>query len=352
LRETYKHNEEEFNMKITKKYLFILMVMISVIVLAACGGSDGESSGDGEKKAKGGIIPIYTPGTAGSNYILSAGITNLLNENEAVEGSQFSTEATSGDIEMLTLLLDRSDQDLPAFAATSAYGPNTAYFGKHPEMEGEYEDLRAVSYVSYSAMHLVVKENSDIHSFEDLKGKKIGAFVPGLTPDIYMKDFLSEAYGIEPDEYTSIPLNHDERATGIQDGSVDASFLLGAVPLPQISELSQMEDIRIIPMDEEKVNEFIADKPHFDTVLVEAGTYDGHDEDLLIGRFSSIYVTHKNTDDEIVYEFIKQTIENHDKLLEVHPSADITLDTALDGIELPLHDGAKKYYEEEGLTVD
>jgi len=56
--------------------------------------------------------------------------------------------------------------------------------------------------------------------------------------------------------------------------------------------------------------------------------------------------------DDVVYEMTKILYEHLDELRTVHQKAQaITLDTALDGMSIPLHPGAIKYYEEKGLTI-
>ena len=56
--------------------------------------------------------------------------------------------------------------------------------------------------------------------------------------------------------------------------------------------------------------------------------------------------------EDTVYQMTKILFENVDQLRAVHQKAQaISLETALDGMSIPLHPGAIKYYEEKGLTI-
>ena len=55
---------------------------------------------------------------------------------------------------------------------------------------------------------------------------------------------------------------------------------------------------------------------------------------------------------DTVYTMTKVLFEHVDELRTVHAKATaISLETALDGMSIPLHPGAIKYYEEKGLSV-
>ena len=57
-------------------------------------------------------------------------------------------------------------------------------------------------------------------------------------------------------------------------------------------------------------------------------------------------------EDNLVYKITKALWENVSDLHKVHPKAAlITLDTALQGLSIPLHPGAAKYYSEQGVEV-
>ena len=56
--------------------------------------------------------------------------------------------------------------------------------------------------------------------------------------------------------------------------------------------------------------------------------------------------------DEIVYEMTKILFDHVEELHAVHEKAKhISLDTAMDGMSIPVHPGAKKFYTEKGISI-
>ena len=56
--------------------------------------------------------------------------------------------------------------------------------------------------------------------------------------------------------------------------------------------------------------------------------------------------------DEVIHTFTKALWDNIADLHKVHAKAKlITLETALDGVSVPVHPGAAKFYTEKGMKV-
>ncbi len=63
-------------------------------------------------------------------------------------------------------------------------------------------------------------------------------------------------------------------------------------------------------------------------------------------------ITNANQPEELIYEITKALWnDNTRRLLDAghQKGKEITLDTALDGIGIPLHPGAERFYREAGL---
>jgi TRAP transporter TAXI family solute receptor len=66
-----------------------------------------------------------------------------------------------------------------------------------------------------------------------------------------------------------------------------------------------------------------------------------------VGNF---LITHDGVSDETAYQMTKLLFENLDKLSAAHAAAKaIDPAKALDGMPVPLHPGAERYYKEKGL---
>ena len=66
----------------------------------------------------------------------------------------------------------------------------------------------------------------------------------------------------------------------------------------------------------------------------------------------AIWAVDADVDEEVIYQVTK-ALWNNVNLARIHlahaKAKNITLETALDGISIPLHPGAEKFYKEVGL---
>jgi TRAP-type uncharacterized transport system substrate-binding protein len=61
-------------------------------------------------------------------------------------------------------------------------------------------------------------------------------------------------------------------------------------------------------------------------------------------------VTTADTDDEVVYQTVKAVFDNFDRFKRLHPAFENLdpEDMVTSGLSAPLHDGAARYYREQG----
>ncbi|SDG91918.1 TRAP transporter solute receptor, TAXI family [Alteribacillus persepolensis] len=320
--------------------------VVFVFLLAGCGGGESTSS-----TSKADIVPIYTPPSGGINYVISAGVADVINQgNSDKTSNQISVEAMQGATDGVTRMIELYEQDRPSIGAYAYEAIDKMYNGESELLDGEYTELRAIGYLSETALHMVVAGNSSIQSMADLEGKRVGTAIPGDTMYYFIRDLLEDEYGlIENEDYQSIPLSYTEVQDGIKNGSIDAGLIMGMPPAPAVSELAQTEDIRVLSIEPEKMESFLEGKPYYSSVEVEKGTYPGQEEDVLIGSFSSLYFTHDKMKDEEIYAFLETIFENQEHLQSVHSTFDIDEESVTKNIELPFHPGAIEFFEDQGI---
>ena len=84
--------------------------------------------------------------------------------------------------------------------------------------------------------------------------------------------------------------------------------------------------------------------------IIPAGTYDNQDEDVVTISIVITLMVDESAEDT-VYEMTKVLWENVDTLKTTHNALkSLSVENAVKDLAgLPLHDGAKKYYEEVGV---
>lgn len=332
-----------------KKRIFTGILVLAVLLLfAGCGGSGATSGNDekaGQTEAK--VIPVYTAGSGGAAYILGGGIASIV--NKYVPGVNLVAESTGGSVEMVKLLDERSQNGEPAFAVIASDGAYNGYNGKN-EFDKAFPSLRAVSFLYGAELYLVVPQNSPIKSYADVKGKKIGIGAPGSTV-ASLASLAIEKSGVKKNEYTALPLGYQEVVQGIQDGSIDGGFLAGASPVSSYNELASSNDVRIVPIDETIAGEIVKSNPYYYMTKVKAGVYKNQNSDIPVLAFGVLILANDKTSDDLAYNVIKTLMDKHEELVAVHKTASqMTKETVLNSIGIPIHPGAENYFKEAGIT--
>ncbi|OXS75698.1 aliphatic sulfonate ABC transporter substrate-binding protein [Domibacillus enclensis] len=112
----------------------------------------------------------------------------------------------------------------PQFEGLAAGKLDFSQVGNSPVIGGQAADVPfkeiALSQDGLKANAILVKENSDIQSAQDLKGKKV-AVAKGSSGFDFLHKALKEA-GVPPEEVEIIQLQPDEAMPAFENGSVDA----------------------------------------------------------------------------------------------------------------------------------
>lgn len=335
-----------------RRKLIMFMSLLSILLILTGCNSGNKTEGDSDKKTSG-VVPLYSPGSGGTNYVISAGISQTFNSAKVMPNVVLSTESANGSAEIISSVIDRYKKGAPAFGAPASDIATNIYNGEDDLFSEEHKELRAVTWFNYAAVHIVVPEKSDIQSIADLKGKKIGVAPKGSSPYYFMESLLEEEYGLSiEDDVKAIPLGNAEITEGLQDESIDVGILTGFLPAPLVTEISQLEDVRLIPFDKDILSNFTGKNPYYSAIDVEAGTYKNQDEALTIGAFETLLLTHEDVDEEMVYNLTKFILEEGDEIKKIHDAFSISPDNVSRGIEIPFHSGAEKYFEEENINYE
>ncbi|MGI9493102.1 MAG: TAXI family TRAP transporter solute-binding subunit, partial [Geminicoccaceae bacterium] len=87
-------------------------------------------------------------------------------------------------------------------------------------------------------------------------------------------------------------------------------------------------------------------------VVIPAETYPGHDRDLFTVGTPNILAVRADIDDDVVYQITKTIFENLDYLHGLHDlTSQISLDTAINCLPLPIHEGALRYFAEMNVEL-
>jgi TRAP transporter TAXI family solute receptor len=90
--------------------------------------------------------------------------------------------------------------------------------------------------------------------------------------------------------------------------------------------------------------------PAYQAAKVPADTYEGQTADVDTVAIANLLVTHEKVPAEVVYLMTKGIFDNLERLGNAHAAArQIKLEKAVEGLPIPLHAGAEKYYRGKGV---
>jgi hypothetical protein len=91
--------------------------------------------------------------------------------------------------------------------------------------------------------------------------------------------------------------------------------------------------------------------PFYTIEKIPANTYPGLEHDVQSAGVMAILVVRANVADELVYSLTKAVFDNLPQFQSSHPAArHLSLHTALTGMALPLHPGAERYFQQNGIA--
>jgi len=212
------------------------------------------------------------------------------------------------------------------------------------------EKLRAIAALFPEHIHLVALADSGINSVADLAGKRVSLDEPGSGTRVDAILIL-EAYGLSTDSVTAESLKPDAASDALRNGQIDAFFFVGGYPTGAIVELASSVDVKLVPIDGEGAAALTEEFGFFSVSDIPDGTYEGVAATTTVA-VGAQWITSSDEDEELIYQITAALWnDNTRRLLDVGHAkgASINKETALDGIGIPLHPGAERFYREAGL---
>lgn len=338
-------------MKMNRRFLLFISMIAITLVLVACGDdSDGDAAGsddgDGEATEASEYPSTVTIGTAsqgGTYYILGGGLANLLEGHLDVTSN---VEVTGGPVHNIQLL-EEGDIHLGFVTVGPMY---EGYHGEGDWPEKEYKDIRITFPMYHTPFHWWSTESSGVSSILEHVDTRVGVGPAGGTPGTY-NPLIYEALDIETGE--QVQAGAGDMGAQMMDGQLDHIGFAAGIPIAAVTEVETQTDINIYGIDGEEREKVIEALPYFTEYVIPEDTYESLDSDIETIAQYNFGITHKDVDEEFVYDLVKAFHENIDEMISTHNSLEEAKDpeAILKNDEFPLHPGAIKYYEEIGIDL-
>lgn len=325
-----------------KQFNFLMLLSIlALMILAACGSDSGSGSkdtgDDSESTEKPKFLSLLTGGTQGTYYALGGTFADLITTDTGIKTTAEVSQASAANMTAL-----QEGKGEIAFVQT-----DIAYYateGKQMFDGNKIDTISALGALYPETVQLVTTEASGIKTYADLKGKKVSVGAPGSGTYANAEQLL-EINGLTMDDIKAQNLDFGESTDGLQSGQIDAAFITAGTPTAAVEALNATTKVNIIGLDAGKADEIIAKYPYYAKDTVKAGTY-GIANDVETVSVLAMLAVKRDLPEDVVYSMTKAIYDNTGKIS--HPKGEfIKAETGLDGISIDIHPGAQKYFNEK-----
>lgn len=303
------------------------------------------------------LFSIGTGGTGATYYPLGGTIANAISNPPGsrpcdeggscgVEGLIAVAQSSKGSVDNIDGIasgrfdsgFSQSDIAFWAFSGTGLF-----------EGEPPMESLRTITALYPEHIQLIARKAAGIRDVSGLEGKRVSLDERGSGSYANAVQIL-EFYGLSEDDVEAHYLKSVPAAEAIIAGEIDAFFITAGYPTNAITELADRAEITLVPIAGERAQEIVEVFPFYSRDTIPAGVYTGigTTETLAVG---AQWVTDARVDDDLIHAITAALWNERSRtLLDVGHSkgSEVTIETALNGVAIPLHPGAERYYREIG----
>jgi len=289
------------------------------------------------------FINVLTGGTSGVYYPLGVALSNVI--GKAMPAAKTSVQATKASVENLNLLQAGRGE----IAFTLGDSLSDAWKGNEEAgFKTPLKKLRGIAAIYPNYIQIVARADSGIKSLADLKGKKISVGAPKSGTELNARAIFAAA-GLTYKDFAKVEyLPFGESVELMKNRQIDITLQSAGLGVSALRDLATSVDIVVVPIPADVVKK--TNDPAYLPATIPANTYRGQTADVPAAAVQNYLVTHDGVSNDTVYTMTKALWTNLDQLTAAHSAAKaIDQKKALEGMPVPLHPGAEKYYREVGV---
>ena len=318
-----------------KKLFALILSLLMVVSMVACGNKSDEVV----------KMRFVTGGTGGTYYGFGTVIANhATNYAEGIEVISLAGKGSKANCQELQasnaeLALCQSDVMAYAYEGTNLFAE-----------EGKIDNFSTVAAL-YMEQVQIVTCNPEIKTVADLKGKRVSIGDVGSGVNFNAIDILS-AYGLTLDDINEEYLDFAKSKDYIQNGQIDAAFIVAGAPTAAITELAANKTTYIVELEDSYIDKLLEASPYYSKSVIPAGTYNGQTEDATTVAVGAVVLARNDVPEDAIYTLTADIFDNAANLVAEHPKyGELSLEFGASITAVPYHAGAAKYFTEKGFTV-
>ncbi len=288
----------------------------------------------GSLSAPPGIKPPCRKGTP-------CGVPGLLLVAQSRSGAFESLEDMArGGLESALVSADVLDE-------VKAFGSETYSF--------DMRNVRLLARLTSIQLHVVVLDSSEVSSFEDLVGRTVAVGLSGSASSLHLRRALTNE-GVEMEQLVVVRLALQDALAALQEGKVEAIVVSGQAPVPALRVFAKKNAMRLLDIDADRDVAQRFAKAHLGIArptVLSADTYPGQKNVWHTLSFDVLWVVSRSVSEEVVYRLTRALWHGSTQhiMQTLVPEMKIDRPYRYRSALLPLHSGAARWYEEQGLLA-
>lgn len=210
--------------------------------------------------------------------------------------------------------------------------------------------LRAIARLYPESIQLVASKKAGITSVRNLRGKRVSLDEDESGTQVDAK-LIVGAYGLSERDFQPHYIPEQRVAESFRNGSIDAFFSVSGWPESAIADLAATVGFVLVPIDGPEAAKLIRQYKYFDAEKIPDDAYTGV-KGVQTLDVDALWVTTTKQPDDLIYKITAALWSPSARRLFDSGHAKgrlIRLETALNGLAIPLHPGAERFYREQHL---
>ncbi|MDR2068835.1 MAG: TAXI family TRAP transporter solute-binding subunit [Spirochaetaceae bacterium] len=286
-------------------------------------------------------IRMATGGNTGTYYAFGSAVGQILTEKTGIPITIQSTGASKANIQLIAA----GEVEL---AIVQNDVMDYAYRGVDLFNGEKITDFTTMAALYAEVCQVVANPAAGIRTVADLKGKNVSVGDAGSGTEFNARQIL-EVYGVTFDDINKQNLSFGASADALRDNKIDAFFCVAGAPTTAIVDLAIGKEIVVLDIDDDHAAQLRQKYPFYTQFPVPAGSYRGQSAAVKTVAVKATFIVSNKLSEDTVYRLTKSLLESKAEIERAHAKgSELSSAYAVDGISVPFHPGAEKYFREIG----